>query len=824
MNCLRTIRALGAAALLLGAAVASAQSSHQYLLGRSRSQVDQDIVDQRAAGRELVDIERRRSPQGVLSFDLIFAPLPGVGHVSALIDVDEAAYDGFLAQIQNQAGRVLDLEVDEEGGAWRFSLLFWPGSSHAAAREIRSRRQRQDFLDLVADRARSAGRLVDIEATVRNGQLYFSGVWQTHAGQPQNVLHVDLLRTDLDVLARAADASIAPGAILDIERYRDPADQVERFAVLLAPLAASGERLSTALNLATLNSVHVSIASAGNHAIDIDRYYDAGGNPRYDVLWGPSRAPLGDVPALRHDDQMLATGGALQALIDGYDAGNPRRNALGLFAMNLRTRTSVGHRADELFPLASLVKLPIAARLLRDADVVGLNLDTSTERFTSGSASFDPHWVDDRLAPGLGCGDRGQTFSLRRAMQGMLTVSDNATTGMLLLREDGLARQALSINDWLAGLAGIGQGFGPILAIGELDRLAAGAGQGCPASICKLSHPHASCRFATAFASSSTNSLLAAQTWRIELALRGSGESCGTAHGQALADFYAPAPVPDSCFDHGLARFQDGGHNAATPRALGLLHEALANGQLLSAQRLSELFAAMGEFDVLDGHPDFPDADEVYSKGGTKGDFNSITHTVTDSALLRIGPDWFTLVAFAKHSNIDDSLLRSNRAGFDYPELGLLALRRIAPDLLTSTTLVPNLQSASQVQVGDPVAVQLRVRNAGPVAAGGFRLALHASPDASIDAADPLLGTLDTSALAAGGERTLLLSGNVPAGLAPGSYRVGWRIDVAIPGLGLTVRNGQVGESDERSASNHGLLASSIVVAAGAGIFANGFE
>lgn len=814
------------ALLLLASHVASAQSTHVYLLDQSRSQVNTAITNQRASGRELVDIERRRSPAGVLSFDLIFAPLPGSSQVSAVIDVDVTQYDSFRADIQARQGRVLDVEVDDDQGVWHFSVLFWESGESGITHEFLTRRTRSDFRALLEARARSQRRLIDIEVATHDGALYFSGVWQGHARQPRSVLYQDLLWTDVNALIASADPRYTAGRILDVERYLDPDDMVERFALLVAPVPAGGERYSRTINRATLDNAHASTANGSTHLIDVDRYY-GNGNLRYDALWGPGVAALVDVAPIRDDDTPLSRGSALDDHIGAVDSGLPRSNVLGVFGLNLQTRQSVGWRQDDFFPLASLVKLAIATRLYRDAGLGLINPDTVTEPFTLGASRFDNWWVDNRGAPGHGCNDRGQSFTLADYARGMMTVSDNGATGNLLRRNGGLARQSFSINDWMAGLDGIAQGWGPIVSINELDRLVAWRGQWCGAGKCGVWRPESSCQSEPAHPLAATSSLLSAPTWAISLSSRGAVNSCGTDPQQALTDHFAPAPVPVRCHDDGREQIHDSGLNSATPRAVVLMYEALLNQQLVSGSRLPDLFAAMGESDVLRRHNQFPPVDEMYSKGGTQGNASTGTHAVTDSGLFRIGDDWYAMSVLGKHLNIDQSLLRCTAVGAscDYLLIGLETLRRMAPDLRQASTPAQWL-SANTVLRGDQVQARLRVRNEGGGNADGFRVSLHFSSDQQISSSDPLLGVLDTTALSAGQERTLTITGTVPASIASGSYYVGWLLDTPMNGQVLTMPNGQVGEWDESAASNRGTIAGlQVSVAASPDLlWANGFE
>ena len=85
------MRFLATLLILIGLSVSTtaiAQSNQVFYTSKTRSQLDQLIINEHVFGRELVDIERRHSPAGVLSFDAIFAPVNG--NVLTLIDDTES--------------------------------------------------------------------------------------------------------------------------------------------------------------------------------------------------------------------------------------------------------------------------------------------------------------------------------------------------------------------------------------------------------------------------------------------------------------------------------------------------------------------------------------------------------------------------------------------------------------------------------------------------------------------------------------------------------------------------------------------------------------
>lgn len=159
------------------------------------------------------------------------------------------------------------------------------------------------------------------------------------------------------------------------------------------------------------------------------------------------------------------------------------------------------------------------------------------------------------------------------------------------------------------------------------------------------------------------------------------------------------------------------------------------------------------------------------------------------------------------------------------PTIAQTMLQIIAPDLRLAAS-APVWQSPTTLAPGAAVQLQLRVRNEGGGSASPFRVSAHVSTNTTITATDPQIAFVDTTSLGINGERTLTLVGTLPANLTPGSYYVGWRLDPPLAAQPSTNPNGQVGEWDESSASNTGVLAGLqlIVTAALPQIFANGFE
>ncbi|MBM4063628.1 MAG: serine hydrolase, partial [Planctomycetes bacterium] len=130
---------------------------------------------------------------------------------------------------------------------------------------------------------------------------------------------------------------------------------------------------------------------------------------------------------------------SLAAQLQGLVA--PLRDTAGIYVRHLGTGEEVAIAADELFPTASMIKLPILGALL--AKVEAGELDYHQELV----------YTKDRLYPGedlLGSFADGSKVALDKVAMLMITTSDNSAA--LWCQE--LAGTGASVNAWLAS-----QGF-----------------------------------------------------------------------------------------------------------------------------------------------------------------------------------------------------------------------------------------------------------------------------------------------------------------------------------------------------------------------------
>jgi beta-lactamase class A len=133
-------------------------------------------------------------------------------------------------------------------------------------------------------------------------------------------------------------------------------------------------------------------------------------------------------PAERPDPKLQR---ALDSLVAGFQGD------VGIYVRNLRTGRTAAIRADELFPTASMIKVPILVTLF--------------DRMQRGELRFDTTLVytDSLLYPGddiLGSFRDSSKVALSRVIMLMITTSDNTAA----LWNQSLAGGGVAINAWLA--------------------------------------------------------------------------------------------------------------------------------------------------------------------------------------------------------------------------------------------------------------------------------------------------------------------------------------------------------------------------------------
>ncbi|MCB1627383.1 MAG: serine hydrolase, partial [Xanthomonadales bacterium] len=667
--------------------------------------------------------------------------------------------------------------------------------------DFRTRRSEPAFRDLIASHARDDYQLIDIEVGPNNsnGATVFSGLWVRHPNQPKTAVIYDLEAAEFSDLLNPMS-----GRVLDVERYQSDLHGETRYAMIFAMVPGGTWRVARNVSQSTLAGLQNTTADGDTFLIDLD---PVPGVANFDAVWGEDAKSLRDVPPMAAETNLLTPSAGLQNLISAYETGGDRSNIVGLYARNLRTGTSVGWRMNEFFPLASVMKSAVHFRFWNAVGSGDLNAQSAAQYTRSLNQRND--WYCGVGAGRLDASNFGQSFTLDRYSRYMMEASDNAATSLLVDHPSfGTANLDHTLTEWLASMAGVGRGWGPLISIHDVDRHILQAGQ--------------SRNF------SSGQSLYLAPPWAMEARFRTSAAqgnvwffSAGSDIYGDLASYYSPESIPNADMAVGHERFHDSGWNSASPRGISRLYEALLQDDIVPASVMPSLLTNMNEFDVVDRHPNFPNANEIYSKGGTKGDeLLPLTRIQTESAMVRIGDDWFTFAILGKHLSYSTTQIRSANGG-RHVNLAYAMLQDIAPNLSACSDAAVNL-SATSVGPGVPFSVSCLISNSGEPAPA-FEVAFHLSADASLSAADPLLGTVTVNGLGGGQNQVVTWQGVLPAGLANGSYRVGVVVDRGYSSSASD--NGSIGEWNESFADNTALTAAILQVGSqGDALFGNGFE
>ncbi|HET6490357.1 MAG TPA: class A beta-lactamase [Syntrophales bacterium] len=153
-------------------------------------------------------------------------------------------------------------------------------------------------------------------------------------------------------------------------------------------------------------------------------------------------------------DTQGSASGAVMAEIGRI--GMAAKGTVGLAAIHLETGHRVDSRADEFFPMASTVKVAVAAKILDMADKGQISLTTPISLEQSEMAPDGP-LGDIRWRPGL-------SYPASDLLELMIATSDNTSTDVLFRVAGGPA----AAHAWLQGL-GL-QGIRPSRFIRELLR------------------------------------------------------------------------------------------------------------------------------------------------------------------------------------------------------------------------------------------------------------------------------------------------------------------------------------------------------------------
>ncbi|UUX96338.1 serine hydrolase [Aquabacterium sp. J223] len=162
------------------------------------------------------------------------------------------------------------------------------------------------------------------------------------------------------------------------------------------------------------------------------------------AAWAAPPGPAADWPA------------RLQAALATLEAASPLQ--FGVYVRDLDSGVAAGHRADELWYLASTVKLPVALAVLRDVQHGAYDLDTRltlrADDYVDGAGSTNRHPV-------------GTSLTVRELLEQMMVWSDNTASDMLI-GLTGLDQVNRLVQDTTQ--AAVPAGFRPITTLADVRR------------------------------------------------------------------------------------------------------------------------------------------------------------------------------------------------------------------------------------------------------------------------------------------------------------------------------------------------------------------
>ncbi len=597
-------------------------------------------------GKQLVDVEVRDAG-GTPRFSGVWYPVNGT--TWRWIHGGQQEWDDFLDLVKTKDGRWLDIEVGIFNGQKRWSGIFLEdGDAYAWAVDTTS--TDAQFQTLLDTNMRAGRQIIDFEAYEESGQTRYGGAWVNDPNQPRTVLYYGLTSAEVNDLFDPQypidpGSGITPiegiaGRPIDFERYYSTTHGEQRYAVIMAMVAGHEWALWFGRTKAELNQDIANESDDNTHLIDLE-VYESGGSLRYAGIWGDDYKSLHEVAAIPAEQDPEPLSANLQNLITQYEAsdGTAPLGIVGLYAKNTRTNQSIGYRATEPFYLASTSKVAIHIKLWQEVEA-GLNL-TQTVPFTK-----NPWYVEDRgdgvnQTSGLHQNFFGQNISLNTYDRVMMRISDNSATSLIV--ENAVGREKL--NTWLAGVPGVGRGWGPVTGITDLDRVIHWQGQ------------------VENFPSDPSYFLI--PSWRFEPLFRGMGDVFGDM--QAWANANNGGTIPNYSWTQGHLRYFRMGLNTAEPRAFGSLLEKYMDGDLFS-DPVNTLPASLTNWgtgtqivDNLDGtalFPGFPPLPEptsltVYAKNGGKGSANcdGTRYDVRDDvAIVQKGPETVVFIIMTKEN------------------------------------------------------------------------------------------------------------------------------------------------------------------------------
>jgi len=746
-------------------------------------------------GNDLVDIEIRWDGTQERYSGIWF---PVTGTIQRVIQVGESAFNTFNAGLG--AGRYLDIEYGLFNGTPLISAIYLEGDGYAST--ILLNADEAFFRNALSSEFRNGYSIVDFEAMKNaSGQVRYSGLWVHEPNQPKTHLYFPLEWADLIDLA-----SPLAGRVIDVERfepYDDPTGTI-RYALITAMYPGGEWGVVRHLSDPDLIARDQSIADADTFLVDVESY-DNGGPIQHLGVWGDTYKTLHEVASIPADANPQPLSSAINTLISNFEAGNLGK--AGFWARSVRGEESIAYREEESFYLASTAKIPIHVKLWKEIqDDPGLDDETTGLFYTDTSSSGASWYVDERNDPGFSTGlfgnDMGTQFTLGQFDTAMMRRSDNAATSALV--DDptvGVSYDSTDLNEWLSGLSGIGQGFGAVTSIHDVDRAILWHGQWAQGT--------------------EAQSLFLAPGWTFEPLFRNSFRVCQG--GTIRCDANNPCAPNVSCiavqdpwgglqgflgsplfpnFDEaaGYARYYPMGLNSATPQAFGRFLEALAKELLLDPDHTAIAIDRMNEGTPLNNDPAFPSHIVVHAKGGIKGGDSA---PCSDAAVFTIGPDTIvggiytqdnSLPCFCSSTATNCTVSVRNSLT---SQLALEMVRSLTADLQQCDVNDASF-SPAVIGEGQTFDVNCDVSNVGHIDAPAFDVRYYVSDDSAIgDADDILIGTVPfNGGLVAQDVAPARFLGAFPGSIPDGEYYVGWIID----------ETDEVGEFDETSTSNRSFI------------------
>jgi len=752
-------------------------STSDFAVNLTRVEFDDEDFAQRAAGSQLVDIEIDWNTS-YITYCGVWYPVEGTIHTLILGNYTE--WQDFLGEMNAKNGRYLDIEVGYYGTlSKRWSGIFLEDGDNYQA-SIKTTNTDAQFQEWLERYQREGKQIIDFEAYLEDPllltNLRFAGCWVDDSNQPKTTLYYGLTWDELRDLWQPM-----AGRIIDIEKYYSPIHRGYRWGAIFAMYPGNEWGVYTDLDASELESRHNSIQDSNTHIIDIEPYQLPRLPPQYTytALWGDTYKSLHEVtplyssPAFREE-----LSNSLRSTLEWAENPTINSGVVGLYAKNLRTNQNIGYKEDEMFYLASMTKIAINTRIWQLAQAGILSVTDDYIRYTYAGNTAEPWYVDDRLYPGLtSCecpdvtmcvSDFGKQYNLLRLCKGMMTQSDNAATTMLV--DDppptgyGLSYDSTDLNEWLAALPGVGQGYGIITSIHDVDRTLIWQGQ-------VINFPV-------------SPSYFLCPGWRFEPFFRGS-EDCTPRDRWGDLAAYPPFHGTISPYGPGFDRYSRMNLNSAEPRAVGQLLENLYKGVYMDTIYSASAMSVMGGADRFRaGFPEGVPVDVMYSKGGSKGD------AFSEASIMVFGPDALVVVFCSKDNNLDFDDVQD----YIIAPVGWKTVKQLLPDLTVREPLT-NAFFPQQTHAGETLLIWLPIVNLGGGHASPYDVDFYLSPNNNQrDGDDSFLTTAHVDGTAGYGTSDVLQTVTLPYILPIRPYFILWEIDP----LGGT-SNGDVGEYNQEN-------------------------